>query len=154
MRLRVVVVGDDKHDPFRLAAEDYLQRAQRRLGAGLICVKEGKRNKGANDNAIRTAEGRALLESSTGCLRVALDAQGKTHTSEEFAARLEKWIGAGRPVAFLIGGATGLSAHVKTEADQLLSLSPLTMPHRLALSVLCEQLYRATEIWRGGPYHK
>jgi 23S rRNA (pseudouridine1915-N3)-methyltransferase len=154
MRLRVVVVGDDRNDPFRLAADDYLQRVRRPLGAGLICVKEGKRNKGANDGAIRSTEGRALLEASAGTFRVALDAEGKTHTSEAFAERLGKWVAAGRPVAFLIGGATGLSSEVKAEADHLLSLSPLTMPHRLALAVLCEQLYRATEIWRGGPYHK
>jgi 23S rRNA (pseudouridine1915-N3)-methyltransferase len=154
MRLRVVVVGDDKRDPLRAIADDYLKRAGRKLAAELICVKEGKRKKGADDAAIRNAEGTALLDASKGCLRVALDADGRAHSSEAFAASLEKWIGQGRPVAFLIGGATGLSGEVKEKADHLFSLSQMTLPHRLALTFLCEQLYRATQIWVGGPYHK
>lgn len=34
-----------------------------------------------------------------------------------------------------------------------LSLSPMTLPHSLALLVLCEQLYRVSQIRKGTSYH-
>jgi 23S rRNA (pseudouridine1915-N3)-methyltransferase len=59
-----------------------------------------------------------------------------------------------REVAFLIGGAFGLSPDLIAEADRRLSLSGLTLPHEMARLVLAEQLYRAGTISRGEPYHK
>lgn len=154
MRVKIVVVGHDPKDPLRQMAEHYIKRAGRRLGAELISVKEGKRRKNADDAKICQEEGERLLAASEGMTRVALDAGGAMYSSEAFTAQLAKLQGRGRGVAFLIGGATGLSPDVRKAADVTWSLSPMTMPHRLALCVLAEQLYRAGEIERGGPYHK
>jgi 23S rRNA (pseudouridine1915-N3)-methyltransferase len=55
-------------------------------------------------------------------------------------------------VAFLIGGADGLPPPVLQAAEVRLSLSSMTLPHRLARIVLLEQLYRALSILRGEPY--
>ena len=60
----------------------------------------------------------------------------------------------GRDVAFVIGGAFGVSEAIKAAAWQRLSLAPWTLPHELARLVLAEQLYRAGSILRGEPYHK
>jgi 23S rRNA (pseudouridine1915-N3)-methyltransferase len=69
-----------------------------------------------------------------------------------------KWLGrqqdGGRDVAFVIGGDEGLSDAVRAKAGLVLSLSPMTLPHRLARLVLVEQVYRAFSILRGEPYHK
>jgi 23S rRNA (pseudouridine1915-N3)-methyltransferase len=54
----------------------------------------------------------------------------------------------------LIGGPTGLGDEVRAAADERWSLSAMTLPHRLAVLVMAEQVYRAHEIARGGPYHK
>jgi 23S rRNA (pseudouridine1915-N3)-methyltransferase len=53
-----------------------------------------------------------------------------------------------------IGGDEGLAPEVRDKARFVWSLSRLTLPHRLARVVALEQLYRAFEILRGGPYHK
>ena len=83
---------------------------------------------------------------------VVLTEEGETFSSPAFAERLE---GSGSErLAFVIGGADGLDPGLKARASWRLSLSPMTFPHELARLLLLEQLYRATSILKGGPYHK
>jgi 23S rRNA (pseudouridine1915-N3)-methyltransferase len=84
---------------------------------------------------------------------VALEVEGRPQGSRDFAA----WLGRAenesvQTVVFLLGGAYGLPAEVSREADLRLSLSAMTLPHRLARLMLAEQLYRAFSILRGEPY--
>ena len=57
-------------------------------------------------------------------------------------------------IAFVIGGADGTAARLKSGAEWLWSLSPLTLPHGLVRVVLAEQLYRAASILGNHPYHR
>jgi len=83
---------------------------------------------------------------------VVLMEQGETLASIPFARRLEQ-ISSDR-IAFVIGGADGLTDALKEEADWRLSLSPMTFPHELARLMLIEQLFRAQAILQGRPYHR
>ena len=83
---------------------------------------------------------------------VALSEEGESLNSMALAHRLASQEGA--RLAFAIGGAEGLSAVIKRQAQWCLSLSPLTFPHELARLLLLEQLYRARTILEGGPYHR
>jgi 23S rRNA (pseudouridine1915-N3)-methyltransferase len=85
---------------------------------------------------------------------VVLDERGESLTTRALAARMAQWRQRGRDVAFIIGGADGVAAALKEEADLLWSLSALTLPHQLARIVLAEQLYRATTLLAGHPYHR
>lgn len=85
-------------------------------------------------------------------LPVLLMEQGKSLSSIDFAARLEAF-GSER-LAFVIGGADGMTDDLKSCARWQLSLSPLTFPHELARLLLLEQLYRAQSILKGNPYHR
>ena len=85
---------------------------------------------------------------------VALDQAGEAPDSARLATQLERWLGLGRPVCFVIGGAEGLDAAVLARADHVLSLGPLTWPHLLARAMLAEQVYRARAIVAGHPYHR
>ena len=155
MRVRVVFLGEDPRDPLQVAAVDYLARAGRRLDAGLVPLKPRRRGKADDDVKVRDEEAALLLDASKGTTRVALDAGGTLHAgSEDFARGVEGLLARGRPLSFLIGGATGLHPRVRDTADVVWSLSRLTLAHRLAVLVLAEQLYRTAEIARGGPYHK
>lgn len=100
------------------------------------------------------AEGNELLQKSTGYFRIALSDRGKSLSSTDFSSWLSKFEYSQPKIALLIGGAFGLSEKVMNEADATLSLSPMTLPHRMAFLVLSEQLYRAYEIKRGSLYHK
>ena len=92
----------------------------------------------------------ALLPSAA--FIVVLDQGGQAPDSAGFARLLERWLGLGRPVCFVIGDADGLGAPVLDRADAVLSLGALTWPHLLARAMLAEQIYRAFAILRGSPY--
>lgn len=102
----------------------------------------------------KSLEGQSLLEKTNGYFRIALTETGKRLSSEEFAHLLEKLMHRSPRVAFIVGGAFGLSEEVVLSSDMTLSLSPMTMPHRMAFLVMAEQIYRASEIIGGSPYHK
>ena len=90
-----------------------------------------------------------------GSIVVALDERGRTLGSEDFANRLLRWRDDGKQsVSFVIGGADGLDQGFVSSADLTLSFSPLTWPHQLVRIMLAEQLYRATTILSGHPYHR
>ena len=78
--------------------------------------------------------------------------EGETLASIPFARRLEHY--GNERLAFIIGGADGLTADLKAKADWRLSLSPMTFPHELARLMLIEQLFRAQAIIQGSPYHR
>ena len=85
---------------------------------------------------------------------VALDERGEAWSTSQLAARLRAWSNSGRPVAFVLGSADGLAALVKRNADVIMALSTLTLPHGLARVVLVEQIYRAASLLQGHPYHR
>ena len=74
--------------------------------------------------------------------------------STQLSQRLEKLRDTAQELTLCIGGDEGLASRVREEARFVWSLSPLTLPHRLARVIVLEQLYRAFEILRGAPYHK
>jgi 23S rRNA (pseudouridine1915-N3)-methyltransferase len=117
-------------------------------------VRDEPLQRGTPDE-VREREGRRILPHLEGCHVVVLDRAGKAHSSEELAVLLQTL--EERPPqrsAFVIGGACGVSGAVLGAAGTRLSLGPLTLPHQLARVVLGEQLYRATTILRGEPYHR
>ncbi|WP_326523625.1 23S rRNA (pseudouridine(1915)-N(3))-methyltransferase RlmH [Sphingomonas sp.] len=86
---------------------------------------------------------------------VMLDETGETPGSVAFAQKLGRWRDDGvRECRFLIGAADGFDDAQRAEADMLLSFGRLTWPHMLARAMLAEQLWRATAILSGHPYHR
>lgn len=138
MRIAVVAVGRIKERALRAVADDYLARVGRYVRCDEVEVRDA-----------------AGLERSlpSGARVVALEVGGRALGSEAFARQLERWGSHGKGViAFVIGGAGGIPRELSARADDRLSLSSMTLPHRLARVVLFEQIYRAMTILRGEPY--
>jgi len=147
--LRLIAVGRLRAGPER----DLFTRYAARLRPALA-VTEVAEARGAPAEAKRR-EGAALIAALPArAFVVALDLGGQAPDSPGLAALLDRWLGLGRPVCFLIGGADGLDDAVLARADAVLSLGPLTWPHMLARVMLAEQLYRARAIALGHPYHR
>lgn len=85
---------------------------------------------------------------------VALDEHGSTWSTVALAKQFERWQGLGKPLALCIGGPDGLDPSVRKRADQVWSLSALTLPHPLVRVVVAEQLYRAQSLLANHPYHR
>ncbi|MDX1916561.1 MAG: 23S rRNA (pseudouridine(1915)-N(3))-methyltransferase RlmH [Rickettsiaceae bacterium] len=84
---------------------------------------------------------------------IILDEKGINITSYEFAKTLNL-IEPFKAINFIIGGSYGLSESFKNMAHMKLSLSPMTLPHKLVKIIVLEQIYRAEDIIKGGKYHK
>ena len=86
---------------------------------------------------------------------ISLDERGRQLASEDFAALLREWRDQGvRETRFLIGAADGHSRAERERADLLLAFGAATWPHLMVRAMLMEQLFRATSILAGHPYHR
>jgi 23S rRNA (pseudouridine1915-N3)-methyltransferase len=154
MKVMLVAVGR----PRGLLAEpiaEYERRASRYFQFQAVEVKE-QPSRREDPGSVMAEEGKRLLARvPAGVEVVALHRSGRLWASDELALYLsELALRASPGVAFVIGGAFGLSDELLRRADHRLSLSAMTMPHELARLVLSEQIYRAGTILRGEPYHK
>jgi 23S rRNA (pseudouridine1915-N3)-methyltransferase len=99
--------------------------------------------------------GGRIPEPQTPLRTVLLDEKGRQISSEDLARQLETWRDGGiREARFVIGAADGHGAAARAEADLLLAFGAATWPHLLARAMLLEQLFRATSILAGHPYHR
>ncbi|HVX95717.1 MAG TPA: 23S rRNA (pseudouridine(1915)-N(3))-methyltransferase RlmH [Polyangia bacterium] len=139
MKLQIIAVGKMRDRHMAAICDDYVQRARRHLPLEVLELED-------DDALARRLPARGEI--------IALEPGGDAWTTEELAKHVGKQMLHGTPaITFVIGGALGLPKDVVAKASRRLSLSNLTLPHRLARVVLCEQLYRAMTIIRGEPYH-
>jgi 23S rRNA (pseudouridine1915-N3)-methyltransferase len=139
VKIVVLAVGKLRDRHVAALCDDYLVRARRHLPIEVVEPED--------DAALARrwpADGEVI----------ALEPGGVSWTTEELAAQIERRMTHGtRTLTFVIGGADGIPAALVKRAQLRLSLSAMTLPHRIARLVLCEQIYRALTIIRGEPYH-
>jgi 23S rRNA (pseudouridine1915-N3)-methyltransferase len=154
MKLRIVAFGQRVPAWVDAAFEDYARRLPREFALELIELKPEPRNRGKPSSRILAAEAERIAAATGGCLVVALDERGTAWTTLQFASRFRAWRERATPVAFVIGSADGLAESFKRDADVIMALSALTLPHGLTRIVLIEQIYRAASLLSGHPYHR
>ena len=146
MRILILSVGHKMPAWIQEGFQEYAKRMPAESRLELVEVKPGR------DKA---EEGRRLLEALPAkATLLALDERGKAFSTADLARMMEGWMREAVQPAFVIGGADGLDDAVKARAARMFSLSALTLPHQLVRVVLAEQLYRASSILAGHPYHR
>ena len=155
MKLLVVAVGHKMPDWITAGYTEYAKRMPREAKIELVELKPEPRTTGKTTEQIMAAEAQRILAAlPAGCIRIVLDERGAAWTTKQLSERMKLWMGEGRDVAFVIGGADGLHESVKQAAQQLLALSALTLPHGMVRILLAEQLYRAHSLLHNHPYHR
>ena len=145
MGLTVLAIGRLKRGPETELVDRYSKRLKRlKTTVRELPEKESK-----------DKEGEALLGAlADGAFVIALDERGKDLTSPELAALLGERTDLGQNIAFVIGGADGLSEAVKQRANASIRFGRMTWPHQIVRGLLFEQIYRAETILLGHPYHR
>lgn len=135
--------------------QEYAKRMPPECRIELREVAPGARSGRADTRRAVEAEGERILSAIPAGSRVlAMEVAGERWNTATLARQLSGWLHSGQDVSLLVGGADGLSEACRERADQLWSLSPLTLPHAMVRVVLVEQLYRAWTVVSGHPYHR
>jgi 23S rRNA (pseudouridine1915-N3)-methyltransferase len=151
--IRIIFVGRVKEDWLREQIDEYVKRTSRFTRIQIDEVKDEK-ILGNDYDKIKKAEGDRILKLIDDDFVIALDANGKSLDSPEFAKALKKSGEENRRLTFVIGGALGLSEEVLKRCNLKLSLSKMTFTNQMVRLLLVEQIYRAFTIMAGTEYHK
>lgn len=155
MKLEILAMGKLKDKRCRALMGDYMGRLAHYLPSKETCLRESKRTAQDVELGLREEAAEFAKKCSPRTIKVVMDERGELITSEALAQKIEHWMVHGEHhIAFMIGSANGLDAEWRGQADMVLALSPMTLPHELARVFLAEQLYRAMTIIRKEPYHK
>jgi 23S rRNA (pseudouridine1915-N3)-methyltransferase len=159
MRIIVAAIGRLKSGPETELAERYRKRAEqsgRALGLRSVEIVEIRESRAEDADRRMLEESIALANViPKRAVTVMLDERGEAIDSTTFAARIGQWRAADVPaLVFTIGGADGLSPSLRDKATLRLSFGAATWPHQMVRFMLLEQIYRATTILSGHPYHR
>ena len=131
----------------------YLKRIRPFHDVSLLILRAAAHS-GRNQQLVLAQEAARVLQTiPEGDWMILLDEKGKACSSRQFSSRLKGLAETGRKVTFVIGGAHGVHQSLRARADEMISLSAMTMPHQLVRVVFLEQLYRAFTILAGHGYH-
>ena len=151
MKLLILAIGKKKseYDPM---IEEYRKRVVAPFSLALEILEPLGID---NADACRAKESEKLLSKITkGDYVVALDEKGKDLTTVAFSKMVDAQLNeSAKRMVFVIGGAYGLDDSLKKQANAIVRLGSLTLPHEIARLVIAEQLYRATNFLSGGKYH-
>lgn len=151
MRILLLAVGRDRRGSTAELVETYLRRCPWRIEL----VEIPQRSQGDKARRLREEADKIRQALSENAAIVVLDERGDDVSSRELAENIERFRQDGRsPLVFIIGGADGLDRSIVEAADLRLAFGRAVWPHRLVRVMLAEQLYRASTILTGHPYHR
>ena len=155
MQLIIAAVGHKMPAWIETGFQEYAKRMPPECKLVLKEIKPIDRASNKNAEAVMAQE-RTRIEAvlPKGGRMIALDERGQDLTTMQMSQLLTQRQQQGGDVTFVIGGADGLDADLKKNADMLIRISSLTLPHGLVRVLLAEQLYRAWSITQNHPYHR
>ncbi|MDU2569325.1 MAG: 23S rRNA (pseudouridine(1915)-N(3))-methyltransferase RlmH [Veillonella sp.] len=158
MRFYVVCIGKLKDAYLRDGVAEFVKRMRPYGGITITELNESKNGDKPSDadrKQVVAEEGERLLKAvPKSAYTVLLDVYGKTMSSEDLAKTVAKLeVDGVSDMAFIVGGAFGVSDELRRSVNYKLSFSPMTFTHQMVRLLLVEQIYRASKINRNEPYH-
>ena len=158
MRFYVICIGKLKDAYLRDGVAEFVKRMRPYGGITITELNESKIGDKPSDvdrKQVVIEEGERLLKNvPKNAYTVLLDVYGKTMSSEDLAKTMAKLeVDGVSDMAFIVGGAFGVSDELRRSVNYKLSFSPMTFTHQMVRLLLVEQIYRASKINRNEPYH-
>ena len=158
MRFHVICIGKLKDAYLRDGVAEFVKRMRPYGGITITELNESKigdKPSDADRKQVVIEEGERLLKNvPKNAYTVLLDVYGKTMSSEDLAKTVAKLeVDGVSDMAFIVGGAFGVSDELRRSVNYKLSFSPMTFTHQMVRLLLVEQIYRASKINRNEPYH-
>ena len=158
MRFYVICIGKLKDAYLRDGVAEFVKRMRPYGGITITELNESKigdKPSDADRKQVVIEEGERLLKNvPKNAYTVLLDVYGKTMSSEDLAKTVAKLeVDGVSDMAFVVGGAFGVSDELRRSVNYKLSFSPMTFTHQMVRLLLVEQIYRASKINRNEPYH-
>lgn len=158
MRFYVICIGKLKDAYLRDGVTKFVKRMRPYGGITITELNESKigdKPSDADRKQVVIEEGERLLKNvPKNAYTVLLDVYGKTMSSEDLAKTVAKLeVDGVSDMAFIVGGAFGVSDELRRSVNYKLSFSPMTFTHQMVRLLLVEQIYRASKINRNEPYH-
>ncbi len=155
MKIILLAVGTKMPSWINEGFKDYVKRFPPEMKLVLEEIVPVKRNGKNSDAKAKEQEARLILEAlPKKAYIVALDERGKQFDSMELSEKIGAWQNLGMDVVLIVGGPNGLTDEIRERADEMWSLSKLTLPHPMVRVFLAETLYRGWSIYANLPYHR
>ncbi len=155
MHLHLIAVGKRMPAWIKEGFAEYNKRLPAELRLNLIEITPVVRGKSISvKKAVKEEQKRIHAAIPEDSLMIAFDENGKHINSLQLSKKIESWLLQGQDISFIIGGADGLDDDFKKVADEIWSLSAMTLPHALVRVIVVEQIYRAWTIHQNHPYHR
>ena len=153
MKIRILSISNKCPVWIDQGIDHFLTKFPGNIRPELIEIRPVKKNRDISKCLIDEKK-KIMSRVDPGNRLIVLDERGKKITSADLAKKLDGWIVEGKNLDLVIGGAEGLHQSLKAEAEEMISLSLLTMPHQMVRLFLIEAIYRASAILGNHPYHR
>jgi len=155
MKMILIFAQTSKNDWFQKVLVIYEEKIGRTIPFDIKAIKSDSFSRKDWGKKVAVEDERLLKQISDQDSVLVFDKGGRSFSdSRQFSSYLVKKLELGyRRLIFVIGGAYGLGPRLRERADDLISLSGLTMNQQVATVVALEQIYRALTLWKGLPYH-
>ncbi|HEX4888672.1 MAG TPA: 23S rRNA (pseudouridine(1915)-N(3))-methyltransferase RlmH [Luteibaculaceae bacterium] len=155
MTIKFVFVGKTFQAFIEQGCEEFVKRIGKYNRTEVLVIPDEKRNASLDPSALKRSEAQAILKHiKPEDFLILLDERGKSFSSVQWAAQLQKFMNQGpKNLVFLVGGAFGFDEAIYQRSNFQWSLSNLTFSHQMVRLFLIEQVYRAFTILKNEPYH-
>lgn len=155
MKFSLICIGktDDKEISQMIAY--YAHRLPKHWNFEILTIPDIKNAKNLSPELIKKEEAKLFFNQiDNNDLVILLDEKGKEYTSRQFSEKIDFWLTSSvKRVCFLVGGAYGFSEEIYQRTNEKISLSKMTFTHQMIRLFFVEQIYRASTILQGKPYH-
>ena len=155
MKIILLAVGTKMPGWVQEGFNDYQKRFPSEMKLVLEEIPPVKRNGKGSEEKAKVLEAKLILEAlPKKAYIIALDERGRQYTSLEMGQKVGSWQSLGMDVVLIVGGPNGLTDEIRQKANEMWSLSKLTLPHPLVRVFLAETIYRGYSIYANLPYHR